>query len=74
MTMTCRIIVMLTLRLGYILKKDTIDSPDMSLSKSRLMSEQKNDPELDPLFKLVLPTVEPDNIPVVYYVRNGVLI
>ena len=37
--------------------QDTIDSPDMSLSKSRLISEQEYDPELSPLFKLVLPPV-----------------
>ena len=53
--------------------QDTIDSPDISLSKSKLISEQENDPELAPLFKLVLPPVELDTVPVGYYVRNGVL-
>ena len=46
---------------------------DVSLSKSKLILEQKNDPELAPLFKLVLPPVELDKVPVGYYVRNGVL-
>ena len=47
--------------------QDTIDSPDVSLSKSRLISEQENDPEL------VLPPVKLVKVPVSYYVRNGVL-
>ena len=51
----------------------SIDCRDVSLSKSKLISEQENDPELAPLFKLVLPPVELDKIPVGYYVRNGVL-
>ena len=54
-------------------KQDSIDCQDVSLSKSKLISEQENDPELAPLFKLVLPPVELDKIPVGYYVRNGVL-
>ena len=53
--------------------QDTIDSPDMSLSKSKSISEQENDTELTPLFKLLLPPVELDKVPVGYYVRNGVL-
>ena len=53
--------------------QDTIDGPDVSLSKSKI-SEQENDHELAPLFKLVLPPVELDKVPVGYYVRNGVLI
>ena len=53
--------------------QDTIDSPDISLSKSSLISEPENDPEFAPLFKLVLPPVELDKVPVWYYVRNGVL-
>ena len=55
-------------------KQDTIDGLDVSLSKSKLISEQESDPELAPLFKLVLPPVELDKVPVGYYVRNGVLI
>ena len=55
-------------------KQDTIDGPDASLSKSKLISEHENDPKLAPLFKLVLPPVELDKVPVGYYVRNGVLI
>ena len=54
--------------------QDTIDSPDESLSKSKLISEQGNDPELAPLFKLVSPPVELDKVPVGYCARNGVLI
>ena len=54
-------------------KQDSIDCRDVSLSKSKLISEQENDPELAPLFKLVLPPVELDKIPVGYSVRNGVL-
>ena len=57
----------------YSENQDTIDSPDISLSKSKLISEQENDPVLDPLFKLDLPPVELDKVPVNYYVRNGVL-
>ena len=53
--------------------QDTIDGPDVSLSKSRLISQQESDPELAPLFKLVLPPVELDKVPVGYYIRNGVL-
>ena len=53
--------------------QDTIDSPDTSLSKPKLISEQENDPELAPLFKLVLPPVELDKVPVDFYVRNDVL-
>ena len=37
--------------------QDTIDGSDVSLSKSKLISEQENDPELASLFRLVLPTV-----------------
>ena len=47
--------------------QDTIDDPDRLLSKSRLISEQGNDPELAHLFKLVLPPVYLDKIPVFYY-------
>ena len=54
-------------------KQDIIDGPDVSLSKSKLISEQDNDPQLAPLFKLVLPPVELDKVPVGYYVRNDVL-
>ena len=54
-------------------KEYTIDGPDVSLSKSKLILEQENDPELAPLFKLVLLPVELDKVPVGYYVRNGVL-
>ena len=53
--------------------QDTIDDSDVSLTKSKLISQQENDPELAPLFKLVLPPVELDKVPVGYYVRNGVL-
>ena len=45
----------------------------MPLSKSKLISEQDNDPELAHLFNLVLPPVELDKVPVGYHVRNGVL-
>ena len=48
----------------------TIDGQGMSLSKSRLISEQENDPVLAPLFKLVLQLVEPDKV---CCIRNGVL-
>ena len=54
-------------------KQDSIDCQDVSLSKSKLISEQENDPELAPLFKLVLAPVQLDKVPVGYYVRNGVL-
>ena len=37
-------------------KQDTIDGPDVSLSKSKLISEQENDPELTPLFNFFLAT------------------
>ena len=50
--------------------QDTIDNQDVS--KSNIL-EQENDPELAPLFKLVLPPVELDKVPVGYYVKNGVL-
>ena len=53
--------------------QDTIDGPDMSLSKSKLISGQENDFDLAPLFKLLLPKVELDKVPVGFYVRNGVL-
>ena len=52
-------------------KQDTIDGPVVSLSKSKLISEQESDPELASLFKLVFPPVELDKVPVGYYVRNG---
>ena len=54
-------------------KQDTIDDPDMSHLKSNLIPEPENDPELASLFKLVLPPVELDKVPVEYYVRNRVL-
>ena len=54
-------------------KQDLIDCQDVSLSKSKLISEQENDPEVAPLFKLVLEPVELDKVPVGYCVRNGVL-
>ena len=53
-------------------KQDSVDCQDVSLPKSKLISEQENDPELAPLFKLVMPSVELDKIPLGYYVRNGV--
>ena len=53
--------------------QDTIDGSEVPLSKSRLISEQENHPELATLFKLILPPVELDKVPVGYYVRNGVL-
>ena len=31
--------------------QDTVDSPDISLSKPKLISEQENEAELTPLFK-----------------------
>ena len=34
---------------------------------------QENDPDLAPLFKLVLPPAELAKIPIGYYVINGVL-
>ena len=43
--------------------QDTIDGSDVSLSKSKLISEQESDPELAPLFKLVLPPVGLDKVP-----------
>ena len=43
-------------------KQDSIDCQDVSLSKSKLISEQEDDPELAPLFKLVLPPVELDKV------------
>ena len=52
-------------------KQDSIDCQDVSLSKSKLISEQENDPELAPLFKLVLPPVELDKVPVGYYGGHG---
>ena len=55
-------------------KQDSVDCQNVSPSKSKLILEKENDPELAPLFKLVLPPVELDKIPVGYYVRNGVLI
>ena len=36
----------------------------VSLSKSTMILEQETDPELAPLFKLVLPPVELDKVPV----------
>ena len=53
--------------------QDTIDGSDVSLSNSKLNLEQENDPELAPLFKLVLPPEALDKVFVGYYVRNGVL-
>ena len=53
--------------------QDTIDGSDVSLSKSKLILEQENDPKLVSLFKLVLAPVELDKVPVGYYIRNGVL-
>ena len=38
-------------------RQDTIDGLDMPLSKSKLILEQENDPELAPPFNLVLPPV-----------------
>ena len=54
-------------------KQSTIDGPDVSLSKSQLISEQESDHELSPLFKLSLPPVELDKDPLLYYVRDCVL-
>ena len=51
-------------------KQETIDDPDVSLSKSKLISEQENDPKLHPLLKLLLPPVELGNVPESYYVRK----
>ena len=50
--------------------QDTIDGPDMLLSKSKLISEQENELELAPLFKLLLPPVELYEVPVGYYVKK----
>ena len=46
---------------------------DIPLTKSKLVSEQEKDDELAPLFELVLPQSELDNVPVGYFVKNGVL-
>ena len=54
--------------------QDIIDGPDVSLSKSKLISKQEDNPELSPLFKLAFPPVDLNKVPVNYYVRNGVLI
>ena len=56
----------------YSEKEDTVDGPDVPLSKSKLISEQENDPELAPLFKLLLPPVELDQVPVSYCVKKMV--
>ena len=53
-------------------KQDTIDGPDMSLSNSKLISDEEKDPELPPLYKLVLPPVELDKVNVGYNVGSGV--
>ena len=50
-------------------KKCRIYGPDVSLPKLKLISDQKNDLKLAPLFKLVLPPVELDKISVGYYVK-----
>ena len=54
-------------------KRDTIDRSDISLSKLKLISGQKDDSELASLFKLVLPTVDLVKVSVAYHVRNGLL-
>ena len=69
----CKIIVILIPRIGYILKTRLNWLSRCITFKIKLISEQKNDPELAPLFNLVLPPVEPDKLPVWYYVSNGVL-
>ena len=53
-------------------KQDTTDGPYLSLSKAKLISEQENEPDLAPLFKLVFPPVELDKVPVDYSVKNDV--
>ena len=52
---------------------DTNPKARVDSEKQDLISEQENDPKLAPLFKLVLPSVELDKVPVGYYVRNGVV-
>ena len=55
-------------------KQDTIDVPDVVLSKSELFSKKENDPELASLFKLLLPLAELDKVPVGCFARNDVLV
>ena len=74
MTMMCRMLMILTSKVRVDSEKqDTINGPDVSLSKSKLISGQENDPELTPLFNLVLPPAELNRVPVGSYVRNSVL-
>ena len=55
-------------------KQDTIYGSDISLLTPRLISEQENDNELAPLFKLFLPPVQLDKVSVGCFVRNSVLV
>ena len=51
-------------------KEHLTDCPDVSLSKLKIISEQKSDPELAPLFKLVSPPQELEKAHVGCYVRE----
>ena len=48
-------------------KQDTIDGPGVSLSNTKLISEQVNNPKLANLFELPLPPEELDKVLVGYY-------
>ena len=50
-----------------------MDKKDMALSKSNLIVEQEKDPELSPLFGLSMSEDDIKNVPVGYFVKNGVL-
>jgi transposase InsO family protein len=43
------------------------------LSKSQLLKEQENDPELNSLFQMAITDSEIDQVPTCYYLKNGIL-
>ena len=43
------------------------------LSKSQLLKEQENDPELNSLFQMATADSEIDQVPTCYYLKNGIL-
>ena len=51
----------------------SIDQGHDTLSKSQLIQDQQNDPEISKLIFRALPEDEISQVPMCYYIKNGIL-
>ena len=54
-------------------RESSDEKSDLSLSRAQLIAEQENDPEIKDLASKALSQEELDNVPVGYYLKDGVL-